>query len=99
MAGSKHKKYTNIKRVKAKKKSIVLKRGKKTKLALKVTKAKKSKKLLPSSYGHPLMYKTTDKSVASVSSAGVIGGKKAGTCKVQIFTQSGFAGEIKVKVK
>lgn len=99
VAGSKHKKYTNIKRVKAKKKSIVLKRGKKTKLALKVTKAKKSKKLLPSSYGHPLMYKTTDKSVASVSSAGVIGGKKAGTCKVQIFTQSGFAGEIKVKVK
>ena len=81
---------------KAKKNKVTIKKGKTFKLKAKQIKA--NKKLKVSKHAS-LRYETTNKGIATVSSKGVIKGKKKGTCYVYAYTQSGTHKKIKVTVK
>ena len=81
---------------KAKKNNVNLKKGKKFKLGAKpvpVSKALKVKR------HRGIKYETSDKSIATVTSKGVIKGKKKGKCYVYAYAQNGVAAKIKVTVK
>ena len=81
---------------KAKKNKVNLKKGKSFKLGAKpvpVSKALKVKR------HRGIKYETSDKSIATVTSKGVIKGKKKGKCYVYAYAQNGVAAKIKVTVK
>ncbi len=81
--------------VKATKNSVKLS-WKKVKLKAKAVAVSKKLKV---SNKRSLMYESTNIKIATVSKKGVIQGKKKGTCYVYVYTQSGVAAKIKVKVK
>lgn len=91
-------KYFNYKNVttKAKKNKVTIKVKKTYKLGAKQTSA--SKKLKVKKY-RGISYESSDTSVATVSSKGVIKGVKKGTCYVYVYTQNGVSKKIKVVVK
>ena len=78
------------------KKKITIKKGKKFKLKAKAVPQNKKKKL----YRHRgIAYESSNPKVATVSSKGVIKGKKKGTCYVYAYAQNGVFKKIKVTVK
>ena len=91
-------KYGNDKKVttKAKKNKVSLKKGKSFKLRAK--EVAQSKKLKVKRH-RKINYETTNKKIATVSSKGVIKGKKKGTCYVYAYAQNGVFSKIKVTVK
>ena len=99
-AATKGGKVGNHKSVKVKK-SILTKAGKLKKgksLKLRAKPVLKSKKLKAKKHVG-LRYESTNTKIATVSSKGVIKGKKKGTCYVYAFAQNGVCKKIKVKVK
>ena len=80
----------------AKKNKVTLKRGKTFKLKAKAIPA--SKKLKVKRH-RKIAYETSNKKIATVSSKGVIKGKKRGTCYVYAYTQNGVFAKVKVMVK
>ena len=99
VAGKKHKKYTNAKKLIPAKKKYTLKKGKKVRLKVRVVKQSKKKKLLPKSYGPAIRYFSSNKKVATVTSKGKVKAKKKGTCYIYTTALSGLRVKIKIKVK
>ncbi|MBQ6438881.1 MAG: RICIN domain-containing protein [Mogibacterium sp.] len=81
---------------KAKKNKVSIKKGKTFKLA---GKQKAASKKLNVKKHRVLKYETSNKKIATVSSKGVIKGKKRGTCYVYAYAQNGVFAKIKVTVK
>ena len=87
-------KYGNAKAVKVNKTTVALKKGKSFKLqAAQVTNGK------PIQNHAKIMYESTNKKIASVSSKGVIKAKKKGTCYIYVYAQNGVYKRVKVTVK
>ena len=97
--GSKNKKYTNAKKIKASSKKVSLKVNESKKITAKVVKKDKKKKLLPKKYGKSIRFVTTNKAVATVNSKGKITAKSKGTCYVYAVALNGVQKKIKVTVK
>ena len=94
----KNKKYTNIKKVKAKSK-LTIKKGKTKKVKGKVVKARKGKKMLGKNHCAKLRYMTSNASIATVDSKGRIRGRRKGTCTVYVISANGTWKAIKVTIK
>lgn len=89
-------KRTNTKSVKVNKKAVKIRKGKKFTIKSKIVKASSGKKLLNH---RKLSYESTNKKIATVSSKGVVRGKKAGTCYLYIYAENGVFKKMKVTVK
>ena len=91
-------KLTNVKSVRtaAKKNKVKIKKGKKFKLKAKEVKASKKLELR---VHRKIEYASANPKVASVSSKGVIKGRKKGTAYVYAYAQNGVFAKIKVTVK
>ena len=99
IAGGYNSKYTEAKKIYAKKKSVTLSVGKTAALKAKQTKLKKNRRFLKASHAALFRYRSSDKSVATVSKSGKVTAKKAGTCTIYIYAQNGLAAAVKVTVK
>ena len=99
IADKNDKRYTNAKKITVSKKSITLKKGKKTKIKAAIRKESETKELLPESHGKALRYATSDATIASVTSKGVIKAKKKGSCVIYITALNGVRTKVKVTVK
>ena len=94
-----NKKYTNVKKVKVKKKKVAVKAGKTYKIKAKIVKYKKKKKLMSKRYAPLLRYMSNDTKIATVSAKGKIKGKSKGKCNVYVFAVNGEVKTVKVTVK
>ena len=99
LAGIKSKSYTNVKSMKLKKSKISVKVGKTAKIKTTVKLVKKNKKVLPKKICAKLRYRSSDESIATVTSSGKIKGVKAGTCVVYVYSANGLVKKVKVTVK
>ena len=88
------KKYGNVKSVKVNKTKVTIKKGKTFKI-----KAKAVKELAKLKVHRNICYESSNKKVATVSTKGVIKGKKKGTCTIYVYAQNGKCKTIKVTVK
>ena len=97
-AATKGGKFGNDKKVttKAKKNKVSIKKGKTFKLKAKAV--PQSKKLKVQRH-RAVKYESSNPAVATVSSKGVIKGKKKGTCYVYAYAQVGVFAKVKVTVK
>ena len=87
-------KYGNYTKVTLGNKAIRLKKGQ-----TKTVRAVKKRGRLPVKEHRKLMYESSDKSIATVSSKGKIKAVKKGTCYVYAYVQSGLYARVKVTVK
>ena len=99
VAGWKHKKYTNAKKLITAKKKYTLKKGKNASLKVQIVKQSEKKKLLPNSYGPKLRYFSDNKEVAAVTSKGKVKAKGKGTCNIYVTALNGISVKIKITVK
>ena len=99
VVGEKNKKYTNVKSIKATKSKLIIKVGKTVKAKAKVTLVKKSKKHIPKSHAAKFRYRTSDKSIATVTKSGKIKAVKKGTCTIYIYSINGKMAKVNVTVK
>lgn len=99
VAGRKHKKYTNAKKLKPAKKKYTLKKRKSVRLKVRIVKQSKKKKLMPKSHGPKLRYRSGDKTIATVTSKGKVRAKGKGTCYIYVTALNGIRVKIKIKVK
>ena len=99
LVGSKNAKFSNVKGLTLTKKKYTVKVGKTVKIKAKVTLVNKNKKHLPKSYCAKFRYKSSDKSIATVSKSGKIKGIKKGTCTIYVYSINGLVKKAKVKVK
>ena len=99
VAGKKHKKYTNAKKLIPAKKKYTLKKGKKVRLKVRIVKQSKKKELLPKRYGPALRYFSSNKKVATMTSKGKVKAKKKGTCYIYTTALNGLRVKIKIRVK
>ncbi|RKI28091.1 hypothetical protein D7V82_08600 [bacterium 1xD8-6] len=99
VAGWKHKKYTNAKKLIPAKKKYTLKKGKNASLKVQIVKQSEKKKLLPNSYGPKLRYFSDNKEVAAVTSKGKVKAKGKGTCNIYVTALNGISVKIKITVK
>ena len=90
-------KYTNVKKLKSSASSVILKKGKTKVLRITQTYAERNKK--PVKHMRPLIYTTSNKKVATVTSKGVIKANGKGSCYIYITAYSGVYTRVKVTVK
>ena len=90
-------KYTNVKKLKSSASSVILKKGKTKVLKITQTYAERNKK--PVKHMRPLIYTTSNKKVATVTSKGVIKANGKGSCYIYITAYSGVYTRVKVTVK
>ena len=98
-AGIKNKKYTNVKDIKVKKTSYILKKGETAKINAITVLVDKKKKLLSDNHAKEFRYATSNREVAVVSSSGKIKATKKGSCIIYVYGKNGNTKKIKVKVK
>lgn len=94
IAGEKHTKYTNVKRIRPKKTSITLNPQETARIKCKLIKENKTKKLLDSS----LCYASSDKTVATVTKKGKIKAVKSGSCTITVIAANGVKTSVDVSV-
>ena len=101
VAGRKHKKYTNIKKVKLPRSSYTMTVGKTKKLKPKAVLENKKKKELPAKKHGTARFKydSTDTSVATVSKSGKIKAVGKGTCEIWVYALSGASQKVTITVK
>ena len=90
-------KYTNVKKLQSSVSSITLKKGKTKALKITQTYVEKNKKLV--THMKTLIYTTSNKKVATVTSQGVIKAEGKGSCYIYITASSGVYTRVKVVVK
>lgn len=98
VAGKNSAKYTNVAKLKADASGYTMAVGETRLISLTVTKKQTSKKLLPKKSIARRRYLTTNASVATVSSAGVVTAVGQGTCYVYIKAANGRQTKIKITV-
>lgn len=89
-------KYGNPTKIAVNKTSVTVAKGKTT--TLKATVKKTTGKTVKE-HCSKVRYKTSDKTVAAVTSAGKIKGVNKGVCKIYVYTQNGLYKTVKVTVK
>lgn len=99
IAGGVNSRFTDVKSLKANKKSLQIRNGKTAVVRVKTRKVAKNRNLLPASYAARLRYQSSNPAIASVSSKGSVTAKKAGTCRIYISAQNGVWTSVKVTVK
>lgn len=99
VAGAKHKKYTNVKKIIPKKKKLTLKKGKKVKVKAKRVKQSRKKKLLAVKHAKKIRYMTSDKRIATVSKNGKVKARGKGKCVIYVIAPNGVRAKVNVKVK
>ncbi len=99
IAGKDSKKYTNVKKIKAKKSSYTLKKGAIVSLRLKTVIDDKNKKQLSVKHTKNLRYMSSNKKIATVTAGGKVKARNAGSCIIYVFAKNGCRLKIKVKVK
>ena len=99
IVGRKNTKYTNVKAVKVKKSSYILKKGKTATIKARTVLVSKGKKQLTNAHAKQFRYATNNKKVATVSKKGKIKAVGKGTCTIYVYARNGYAKKIKVKVK
>lgn len=95
IAGEKHTRYTNVKRIRLQKTSFTLKPEKTAWIECKLVKENKAKELLDST----LCYTSSDKTVATVTKKGRIKAVGSGSCTITVLAVNGVTASIKVTVK
>ena len=100
MAGNLNKtgKYTNMKSISVKKKSVTLKVGKKAKIKAKYKLVKPNKRGMTEGHAKLYRYATTDSAVATVNKAGKITAKGKGTCMIYVIGINGVSRGVEVTV-
>lgn len=98
MAAINHTKYTNVEKLKVKKKVAALKVGATFKIKAKTTLMAKGKKQLSDKHEPEFRYISTNPGVACVNEKGVITATGKGNCVVYLFARDGRSAYIKVKV-
>ncbi len=99
IAGKENKKYTNVKKLKPKKKKYTLKKGRSVRIQVTAVKESKKKKLLPKSCGPALRYQSDNEQVAAVTQKGKVNAKQKGTCYIYVTALNGVRTKIKITVK
>jgi uncharacterized protein YjdB len=99
IVGVKNKKFTNVKTLKLKKKTYTVEVGKTANVKAKVTIVDKSKKHIASKHIAKFRYRTSDKSIATVSKKGKIKGISKGKCKIYVYAANGKMKKATVTVK
>jgi hypothetical protein len=99
IVGRKNMKYSNVKKIKLKKKSFKLKVGKKAKIKAKTVLVYKNKKQLTNAHAKEFRYASTNRAIATVSKKGQITAKHAGTCEIYVYARNGYAKKVKVTVR
>lgn len=90
---------TNPRKINIKKTKLSVTEGDIKVLQTAVTKAKKGKSLLEESHAAKVRYFSTDSSVATVNSLGMVTGKSEGTCKIYAVAVNGLYDSIDITVK
>ena len=99
IAGKNNKKYTNVKSVKVKKKSVTREVGKTAKMNAKIVKQDEEKKLLPEGKGPYLRYCSVNTDVATVTKKGKIKAVKKGKCRIYAIAYNGEKKTVEITVK
>lgn len=98
-AGKDSVKYTNVKKIQAKKISYVMKQGGSATLRLKAVLHDKRKKQLSLAHCKEFRYLSSNKKVATVTADGKVKAKGTGECTVYVFAKNGCKRKIKIRVK
>lgn len=100
-AGKNSRSLTNVKKIKVKKKTYSLKKGKTAKLKVTLTKENKKKRLIThaSMAGKGVRYWSSDKKIATVTNKGKIKAVGTGNCIIYIMADDGVKVQVKVTVK
>ena len=99
IAGKDSVKYTNVKKIKVKKTSYVMKQGGTATLRPKAVLYDKRKKQLPLAHCKEFRYLSSNKKVATVTTGGKVKAKGTGECIVYVFAKNGCKRKIKIRVK
>ena len=99
LAGQSKKTYTNVKKVKVEKSSLFLEIGDTSKIKASVVLIDQNRKQISVLHAYQFRYKSSDKSVASVSASGKITAKNPGSCTIYVYAKTGFAAKVKVTVE
>ena len=98
MAAINHTKYTNVEKLKVKKKVAGIKVGQTFKIKAKTTLMAKGKKQLSNKHEPEFRYISTNPGVAQVDEKGVITAIGKGKCVVYLFARDGRSAYVRVKV-
>ena len=99
IVGRKNYKSTNVKKVTVTKSQYSLKKGKTAQIKAATVLVDKKKKPLDNRHAAELRYRSSNKTIATVSSKGKIKAKSKGSCYVYVYARNGYAKKIKVTVK
>lgn len=91
--------YTNPKSLKVNRTSLKMKKGKTAKVKAEIIKKRPVKLLLSENHDPRLRYKTSDKSIATVSESGKITAKGKGTCTIYVIAINGVSKGVKVTIE
>lgn len=81
------------------KKAVAIQAGNTFKVKAKVKLVDKTKKHISKSHAAKFRYRTSDKSIATVTKSGMIKGINKGTCTVYVYAINGNMKKVKVTVK
>lgn len=98
IAGRGSKKYTNVKKIRVKKTSYVLKRGGALTLKPEAVLFDKRKKQLSAEHTKEFRYISSNGKVAAVTAGGKVKAKGSGNCAIYVFAKNGCKRKIKIKV-
>ena len=94
-----NKSYTNASEIVLKKDSYSLKSGETATISASTVRDDKNKKLLSNAHAKEFRYASSNKNIATVSSAGKIKAVGKGSCTVYVYSRNGYAEAVKVTVK
>lgn len=98
VAGSKNKKYTNVKSIKLTKTSYKIKARKSITIKPKSVLANSKKKKLTTAHEKEFRYASSNTAIAKVAATGKITAVKKGTCYIYVYARNGYAKKIKITV-
>ena len=99
VSGLKNKKYTNVKKITLKKKSLKLKVGKTAYIKADTILEDKKKKPLSSRHARKLRYASSDSRIVTVSKKGKVKAVKRGKCVIYVYARNGYAKKVSVTVR
>ena len=99
IVGRKNTRFTNVKSITLKTKTISVAVGKTSKIKAKAVLVNKKKKQLSDVHAAEFRYASFDQSIATVDTKGNVKGVSAGTTTVYVYARNGLARTVKVTVK
>lgn len=99
VVGNRNKVNTNVSGIKLQKNKVKLPKGKSYTIVANVKLVDSKKQMLSDGHAPTFRYKTTNKTIATVSKNGKITAKAKGTCYIYVYAKNGYAKKVKVTVK